>query len=53
MKKDSQQGFFGKRGTNARKPISKVIELVDKKFQEYDIPIQVNMPMEDFRNLFD
>ena len=53
MKKDSQQGFFGNRGSNTRKPISKVIGLVNKKFQEYDIPIQVNMPMQDFRNLFD
>ena len=32
---------------------AKVIELVDKKFQEYKIPIKINMSMENFRDLFD
>ena len=52
-KDDSQQGFFGKRGSNESKHSSNVIDMVDKKFQKYKIPIQINMSMEDFRKLFD
>lgn len=41
LEKDSQQGFFGKRGVYIEKDLSTIMELVDKKFKEYSIPMKV------------
>ena len=54
MATDSQKGIFGKRGSSTSstsKHIPKIIELLDKKFAECDIPIKMRMPMQDFRNI--
>ena len=51
MNKDSQGGFFGKRGTYAEKNLPSLIELVDKKFKQSDIPIKTNMSIDDFRDI--
>ena len=51
MEKDSQKGFFGKRGSYEDKNLTRIIELVDRKFKEYNVPIEINISMEDFRKI--
>lgn len=49
MKSDSQRGMFGKMGTYTNEDISSVLEALDIKFKECNIPISMNMAMEKFR----
>ena len=51
MKSDSQKGFF--RGGYTDKDLPSVIDLMNKKFKEHDVPITVDMPMDEFRLLID
>ena len=51
LESDSQQGFFGKRGEYIEKDLSTIMELVDEKFKECDIPFKVNISMNEFRNI--
>ena len=51
MKGDSQKGFF--RGGYTDKDLPTVINLMNQKFKNYNVPITVDMPMEEFRMLID
>ena len=51
LERDSQQGFFGKRGVYIEKDLSTIMDLVDKKFKQYDINMKVDISMEEFRNI--
>lgn len=51
MKGDSQKGFF--KGGYTDKDLPKVIDLMNKKFKEHQVPITVDMPMDEFRLLLD
>ena len=51
LKKDSQNGFFGKRGTYRKEDVSTVIDSLDKQFKDLGIPISMTMSFEDFRKV--
>ena len=51
MKGDSQKGFF--KGGYTDKDLPKVIDLMNRKFKEHQVPITVDMPMDEFRLLLD
>ena len=51
LKKESQDGYYGKRGVYTTKDLSTIMDLIDEKFKLYDIPMKVNIPMEKFRNI--
>ena len=51
MEKDSQNGLFGKIGGHDNDSLSTKIQVLDKKFEESEIPISIDMTMESLRIL--
>ena len=51
LEKDSQQGFFGKRGVYMVKDLSTIMDLIDEKFKQHDISMNVAISMEKLRNI--
>jgi len=51
MATDSQKGFFGKRGSYCQTDLSLISDLLDRKFKECNIPIEMNMSLEQFRRV--
>ena len=51
MEKDSQNGLFGKIGGYDNDSLSTTIQVLDKKFEESEIPISIDMTMESLRIL--
>ena len=51
MKSDSQKGMFGNMGTYANEDLSSTIASLDRKFTECNLPISMNITMENFRNM--
>ena len=51
LEKESQHGYYGKRGVYTTKDLSTIMDLIDEKFKLYDISMKVNMPMGQFRNI--
>ena len=51
LKKDSQQGMFGKRGNSEITLTAEDFDRCDRVFQEAGLPFSSDMPMEEFRKI--